>query len=159
MRRVRRPLIALIALIVAAAIGYAVKAASSDDQPHRAPSSTAATTSTGALTPLSSLPSQARETVELIRRGGPFPYPRNDGVVFHNNEHRLPAEPDGWDGLSAGRAVRGGAGNWDLWSRARVVRPCPVGARERTMEVVGPAESCAGDGGGVRRWSTPAPAR
>jgi ribonuclease T1 len=34
--------------------------------------------------------------VRLIESGGPFPYPRNDGVVFHNNEHHLPPERDGY---------------------------------------------------------------
>lgn len=45
---------------------------------------------------LSTLPPQVAATVALIRQGGPFPYPRNDGVVFHNDEHRLPDEPDGY---------------------------------------------------------------
>ena len=38
---------------------------------------------------LHELPAEARRTVELIRQGGPFPYPR-DGVVFGNRERRLP---------------------------------------------------------------------
>jgi guanyl-specific ribonuclease Sa len=41
---------------------------------------------------LSSLPEQVRATWELIGKGGPFPYPRNDGVEFENREKRLPAE-------------------------------------------------------------------
>jgi ribonuclease T1 len=35
------------------------------------------------------LPPEARETLQLIKRGGPFPYPR-DGAVFGNYEHALP---------------------------------------------------------------------
>ena len=35
------------------------------------------------------LPAEARDTLQLIKRGGPFPYPR-DGVVFGNYEHKLP---------------------------------------------------------------------
>lgn len=46
--------------------------------------------------PLSSLPPQAATTVRLIETGGPFPYPENDGVVFHNYEGTLPAEPPGF---------------------------------------------------------------
>lgn len=41
------------------------------------------------------LPREARETLALIQRGGPFPY-RKDGVVFQNRERRLPAQPRGY---------------------------------------------------------------
>lgn len=41
------------------------------------------------------LPAQVRETIALIRRGGPFPYER-DGVVFGNFEKRLPPQPRGY---------------------------------------------------------------
>jgi ribonuclease T1 len=44
---------------------------------------------------LSSLPVQARQTVTLIQRGGPFPYPE-DGSVYDNRNRRLPAEPLGY---------------------------------------------------------------
>ncbi len=40
------------------------------------------------------LPPEARATLQLIRQGGPFPYPR-DGVVFGNYEHALPSAPRG----------------------------------------------------------------
>ena len=39
---------------------------------------------------LSSLPAEAQRTVELVLRGGPFPY-RRDGVRFENREGRLPS--------------------------------------------------------------------
>ena len=42
------------------------------------------------------LPPEARQTLRLIQRGGPFPYPRNDGVVFGNFERRLPLQPRGY---------------------------------------------------------------
>ncbi len=42
-----------------------------------------------------SLPSEARETLRLIDRGGPFPY-RRDGVTFHNRERRLPGQSPGY---------------------------------------------------------------
>jgi ribonuclease T1 len=35
------------------------------------------------------LPHEARVTLDLIDRGGPFPY-RRDGVTFQNRERRLP---------------------------------------------------------------------
>ncbi len=41
------------------------------------------------------LPSQARETLTLIRAGGPFPYAR-DGTVFFNRESLLPKAPRGY---------------------------------------------------------------
>jgi ribonuclease T1 len=44
---------------------------------------------------LADLPVQARATLRLIERGGPFPYAR-DGVVFHNYERRLPRHPRGY---------------------------------------------------------------
>ncbi|MCU0951026.1 MAG: ribonuclease [Burkholderiaceae bacterium] len=44
---------------------------------------------------LSALPRQARETLDLIKRGGPFPY-RKDGTVFQNREKRLPLRPRGY---------------------------------------------------------------
>lgn len=40
------------------------------------------------------LPPEARQTLALIRAGGPFPYDK-DGSVFGNYEHRLPARPRG----------------------------------------------------------------
>ncbi|WP_375423130.1 ribonuclease domain-containing protein [uncultured Friedmanniella sp.] len=46
-------------------------------------------------TALASLPVEARRTVTLIDRGGPFPY-RQDGAVFANREGRLPRHPSGW---------------------------------------------------------------
>lgn len=41
------------------------------------------------------LPAQARQTLALIARGGPFPHPQ-DGAVFGNYEGRLPPQPRGW---------------------------------------------------------------
>jgi ribonuclease T1 len=41
------------------------------------------------------LPRQGRETYELIRQGGPFPYDK-DGTVFGNRERLLPLEKRGY---------------------------------------------------------------
>lgn len=41
------------------------------------------------------LPTEARNTVVLIRKGGPFPY-RKDGTVFGNFEKRLPMHARGY---------------------------------------------------------------
>lgn len=44
---------------------------------------------------VSDLPGEARETLELIDEGGPFPYDR-DGVTFENREEILPDEQRGY---------------------------------------------------------------
>lgn len=41
------------------------------------------------------LPPEARQTLALIRSGGPFPYAR-DGVVFGNREAQLPKRKRGY---------------------------------------------------------------
>ncbi|MFC5719211.1 ribonuclease domain-containing protein [Streptomyces gamaensis] len=43
----------------------------------------------------SELPSQAHDTLGLIDKGGPFPYPR-DGIVFSNREGVLPQQSNGY---------------------------------------------------------------
>jgi ribonuclease T1 len=90
-RRVRRPLLALVALVAILGVGYGVRAADS----HRSTPKSVSTRASSPV-PLSSLPAEAAQTVALIRRGGPFPYPRNDGAFFHNAEHQLPGAPDGY---------------------------------------------------------------
>ena len=44
---------------------------------------------------LNELPPEARETLVLIKQGGPFPYKR-DGIVFQNREKRLPLKARGY---------------------------------------------------------------
>jgi ribonuclease T1 len=41
------------------------------------------------------LPKEAIQTIDLVRRGGPFPHQR-DGVVFGNRERILPPRERGW---------------------------------------------------------------
>jgi ribonuclease T1 len=41
------------------------------------------------------LPPEADRTLELIARGGPYPY-RQDGQVFENREKLLPLQPSGY---------------------------------------------------------------
>ncbi|MVO86180.1 ribonuclease [Streptomyces sp. p1417] len=43
----------------------------------------------------SALPSQAHDTLKLIDRGGPYPYPQ-DGTVFQNREGILPKQSNGY---------------------------------------------------------------
>jgi len=44
---------------------------------------------------IASLPLEAKNTLSLIKQGGPFPYPR-DGVVFGNRERQLPSQSRGY---------------------------------------------------------------
>ena len=65
---------------------------------NRQPASIGSTPSaTSAATPAlpAFLPPEARTTLALIASGGPFPYSQ-DGVVFGNYEHLLPAQPRGY---------------------------------------------------------------
>ncbi|MGA7053601.1 MAG: ribonuclease domain-containing protein [Mycobacterium sp.] len=85
MGRRRFVLFALCALVVIAG-GWALV---------RTPDS--ATTTPGVPTcPLATLPHEVVDTVRVIRSNGPFPFPRNDGVVFGNRERRLPDQIRGY---------------------------------------------------------------
>lgn len=45
--------------------------------------------------PINKLPREAQITINLINKGGPFPY-RQDGTIFRNREKRLPPAPVGY---------------------------------------------------------------
>jgi ribonuclease T1 len=59
------------------------------------PASTAQDASTLPQVSAAELPAQALATIELIRKGGPYPYQR-DGLVFGNFEKRLPPRERGY---------------------------------------------------------------
>lgn len=60
------------------------------------PSAAAQRASTpGGEVALADLPREARDTLDLIATGGPFPYVK-DGTVFRNREGRLPTQPPGY---------------------------------------------------------------
>jgi guanyl-specific ribonuclease Sa len=60
------------------------------------PPATPAATANGSGSALPAfLPPEARDTLALIARGGPFPHSQ-DGVVFGNYEGLLPKEPRGY---------------------------------------------------------------
>jgi ribonuclease T1 len=48
------------------------------------------------LVPQAEERAQVLATIEIIERGGPFPYPKEDGTVFANREHRLPQQKRGY---------------------------------------------------------------
>jgi ribonuclease T1 len=74
----------LVALLVAAVLLAPSPGAAREPAPHGR-----------AEARLAELPPEARETLALIKRGGPFPY-RKDGAVFFNREQRLPRQPRGY---------------------------------------------------------------
>ncbi len=59
-------------------------------------SSLSTTTSAIRRVSLNQLPPEAKTTLGLIQRGGPFPYPQKDGTVFGNFEKRLPVAARGY---------------------------------------------------------------
>ncbi|WP_158753360.1 ribonuclease [Dyella sp. S184] len=80
------PLILLAALIVAMVLW----------RQHPANQAATTTLSGGTTATLPTfLPPEAHTTLDLIARGGPFPHSQ-DGVVFGNYEHLLPAQPRGY---------------------------------------------------------------
>jgi ribonuclease T1 len=67
------------------------------------PTSGAATVTSSAVTSSAAvaacteeLPPEAREVIADIEAGGPYEYPRNDGVTFGNREGLLPDEDRGY---------------------------------------------------------------
>jgi len=88
MARVAALKLALANLLVAGALTSpgSVAAKGQMDQPVAGPAATVQ---------VAQLPRQGRETYELIRQGGPFPYEK-DGSVFRNRERLLPAAGRGY---------------------------------------------------------------
>lgn len=125
----RLRLIAVVAVLlcaVAAAVLYATGRHHGPAGPAASASrtTTAGTAAAGGVCQ-SRLPGQARDTLALIGKGGPYPY-RTDGVVFDNREKRLPKEPSGYyheytvvtpgsGDRGARRIVTGGAGE-EYWT-------------------------------------------
>jgi len=103
----RNRLIAVAVLLVcaiAAAAAYALLGNRTSASTPAKPSAATVKPSAGTWVPSnpaiadvcrSGLPGQARDTLTLIAKGGPYPY-RSDGVVFENRESRLPRQPKGY---------------------------------------------------------------
>jgi ribonuclease T1 len=100
----RRITLALVGLIALVLIGWLVKdlaggSGSTSSPAHSTAQSGQSVPGSSSGLPvkaLSSLPPRAAATWKLIQAGGPFPYPANDGVVFHNNGNVLPRDKDGY---------------------------------------------------------------
>jgi ribonuclease T1 len=85
--RVRRPAWTLLVLVAAVLALLVLQKVDTDDGRNQAPRPLP--------TSQSGLPAEVQETLDLVDRGGPFPY-RRDGVVFMNREGRLPAHESGY---------------------------------------------------------------
>lgn len=100
MKRRRIALVALCALIVIVGAWALTRTQPSNPaswSPATAQSSGVVAEAAGVPTcALATLPPEAADTVRLIRSGGPFPFPRNDGVVFGNREGHLPDQAKGY---------------------------------------------------------------
>lgn len=81
-----RALLTFLALVIAAAMPAAAQ---------RAPAPGYERQGNIAVVPWAQLPREARATVDLIRKGGPYPYAR-DNAVFGNRERILPQQPRGY---------------------------------------------------------------
>lgn len=90
----RRITVALVGLVLLGVIGWLVKDLTGGSSAH--PTSVPGASSGLPVTAMSALPAQVGQTYQLIRRGGPFPYPEHDGEVFGNRQHRLPGEKSGY---------------------------------------------------------------
>ena len=85
--------VTITALITALALVFAFSY-SNNSQARDSSVKAGASTNIGVIA-VSELPKQGRETLELIRRGGPHPYTK-DGTVFGNRERILPKENRGY---------------------------------------------------------------
>ncbi|WP_370892739.1 ribonuclease domain-containing protein [Janibacter sp. GXQ6167] len=93
----------LIVIALAAWVLWSQGAGSGEATTSGSPSTTRTATASASSTPTSglatiresALPPQARETLRLIRAGGPYPYAR-DGIGFGNREGVLPERSRGY---------------------------------------------------------------
>lgn len=83
----------LLALLIAIA---PATLAGTRSQAHLLPNNSTIIALTGIPTvSVNKLPPEAKQTIQLIRQGGPFPYSK-DGTVFSNRERILPKAPQGY---------------------------------------------------------------
>jgi ribonuclease T1 len=93
----------LVLVAVALLLGWN---ATSSETPQSTPVAPTSGAATGVVLPtvapggiatmqISALPPEALETLDLIYKGGPFPY-RQDGTTFQNRERLLPIQPQGY---------------------------------------------------------------
>lgn len=96
----RRPILLIVAVVLLVGGLWLLRPAQ-QPRPQFAPSLTGAAPAPPADRPSQAaglpafLPAEARQTIALIQRGGPYPYDQ-DGSVFANREGHLPSRPRGY---------------------------------------------------------------
>lgn len=93
MRRTWRGLLPLAILALVAGYAWTHRAGPVVQPTSMLPANAASGATDGGLPAF--LPPEARHTLALIARGGPFPY-HQDGGTFGNYEHLLPEQPRGY---------------------------------------------------------------
>lgn len=95
--RIPPRILSVTALAAALLVGGSVTGTANAAAPHKVAAVAPAGLSAAAVGEIcySDLPSQAHDTLDLIERGGPFPYPQ-DGTVFQNREGILPKQSNGY---------------------------------------------------------------
>ena len=98
----RKPLLLFVALFLLVAGLWGMRELQRPAPPQFAPVLETGMEAAGAAAPAPAhdplpafLPAEARATIGLIQRGGPFPH-RQDGSVFGNREQRLPQRSRGY---------------------------------------------------------------
>ncbi|NUT32180.1 MAG: ribonuclease N1 [Hamadaea sp.] len=88
---------AVLIVLLATVLGFCAGRANTPGGDSGArPAASAATPVSGLPTvAVAQLPQQARDTLALIGKGGPYPYDR-DGITFGNNEKLLPQQARGY---------------------------------------------------------------
>ncbi|MER0444530.1 ribonuclease domain-containing protein [Streptomyces sp. Edi4] len=94
-RFVLAPLLVCLAVLLAGCAGKDAATSSSSTHPAPASAPAPAWAKGMATVAAASLPPEARRTLGLIDKGGPFPYSK-DGVVFGNYEKALPQRGRGY---------------------------------------------------------------
>ena len=137
MSRRRFALVALCALIVIAG-GWALMPTQSSNPATTKSSGPAATTVGLPTCPLATLPPEVADTVRVIRSNGPFPFPRDDGVVFGNREGHLPNQTRGfyheYTVVTPGARNRSTRRNHHRWSAGD--QSAPVLLHRRSLRLV-----------------------
>lgn len=101
----RKPLLLVVAIVLLVAGLWGMRVAQQPPPPQFAPSLTSDSAAATPRMPSAGqqggdalpgfLPAEARDTIALIQRGGPYPH-RQDGSTFGNRERQLPQRPRGY---------------------------------------------------------------
>ncbi|MDX6258976.1 MAG: ribonuclease [Kribbellaceae bacterium] len=79
----------MVITLAASLLGCSASGTATKEQPTKDPVSGLA------YLPVAGLPKEAQQTLELIDKGGPYPYSR-DGIVYNNLEKILPKQTKGY---------------------------------------------------------------